>query len=179
MNDLLQWYPDSMSKFLGREKIEAKLTPLKMVEDTESKQMLINMATGQTGQQFVSMTTVMERLDIDLDEEREKRLQEALDETRHQQRVQNEVRKLQNNLAQQVQQQSQGGQGLNYDQQAVIAQADQIVQQIMQMDPGTRRSQLHSLQTEDAVMYAVVVQRLEDQQNQSNQQAKTQGAQVA
>ena len=175
MNDLLQWYADQMSKFLGWEKIEAKLTPLKLVDDTESKQMLINMATGQSGQQYVSMTTVMERLDIDLDEEREKRLQETLDEARHQQRVQNEVRKLQNNLAQQVQQQTQSAQGLNYDQQAVIAQADQIVQQITQMDPGSRRSQLHSLQAEDAVMYAVVIQRLEDAQNQQGAQAKAQG----
>lgn len=174
MNDLLQWYADQMSRFLGWEKIDAKLTPLKMVDDTESKQMLINMATGQTGQQFVSMTTIMDRLDIDLDEEREKRLQEILDETRHAMRVQNEVKKLQNNLAQQVQQQAMGAQGLNYDQQAVIAQADQIVQQIMALDPGSRRSQLHSLQAEDAVMYAVVVQRLEDMQNQQTQQAKAQ-----
>ena len=178
MNDLLQWYADQMSKFLGWEKIEAKLTPLKMVDDTESKQMLINMATGQAGQSYVSMTTVMERLDIDLDEEREKRLQETLDEARHQQRVQNEVKKLQNNLAQQVQANAGGSQGLNYDQQAVIAQADQIVQQIMGLDTGSRRSQLHSLQAEDAVMYAVVVQRLEDMQNQQGAQAKAQaGAQ--
>jgi hypothetical protein len=179
MNDLLQWYTDQMSRFLGWEKIEAKLTPLKMVDDTESKQMLINMATGQTGHQYVSMTTVCDRLDIDLDEEREKRLQETLDEARHQMRVQNEVKKLQNNLAQQVQAQANNAQGLNYDQQAVIAQADQIVQQLMGLDPGSRRSQMHSLQAEDAVMYAVVVQRLEDMQNQQGAQAKAQGAQPA
>ena len=34
---------------------------------------------------------------------------------------------------------------------------------------------MHSLQAEDAVMYAVVVQRLEDQQNQQGAQAKAQG----
>jgi hypothetical protein len=177
MNDLLQWYSDQMSRYLGWEKIEAKLTPLKMVDDTESKQLLLSMATGQAGPSYVSMTTILERLDIDLDAEREKRLQETLDEARHNQRVQNELRKLQNNLSQQVQLQAQGTPGLNYDQQAVIAQADQIVQQLMGLDVGSRRSQLDSLSKEDAVMHAVVIQRLEDLQNQQGQQAKAQMAQ--
>lgn len=174
MNDLLQWYTDQMSRFLGWERVETELTELKMVDDTETKATLISLANGQAGQQYVSMTTVCERLNIDLDEEREKRLQETLDEARHQMRVQNEVKKLQNNLAQQVQQQTMIASGLNYDQQAVIAQADQIVQQLLQLDPGSRRSQMHSLQAEDAVMYAVVVQRLEDMQNQQTQQARAQ-----
>ena len=177
MNNLLQWYTDSFSKFLGWEHIDTKLATLQMVDDTETKATLISLATGQSGQQYVSMTTVMERLGVDLDEEREKRLQETLDEARHQMRVQNELKKLQNNLAQQVQQQTQMAQGLNYDQQAVIAQADQIVQQLTQLDPGSRRSQMDSLSKEDAVMYAVVVQRLEDMQNQQGAQAKAQTAQ--
>ena len=178
MNDLLQWYADNVSGFLGWEGIDVTLTPLKLVDDTEAKQLLISLATGQAGQQYVSMTTVMDRLGIDLEEERNKRLQETLDETRHQMKVQNEQKKLQSNLAQQVQQQTQNAQGLNYDQQAVIAQADQIVQQITQMDEGSRRSQLDSLSKEDAVMYAVVIQRLEDAQNQQGAQLKAQAGQA-
>ena len=174
MNDLLQWYANSFAKFLGWEQIDTKLTPLKMVDDTETKQTLLSLAMGQTGQQYVSMTSVLEKLGIDMDKERELRLQEALDEMRHKQRVESELKKLQNSLVQQVQQQTQGAQGLNYDQQAVIAQADQIVQQLAQLDPNTRRSQLPSLQTEDAVMYAVVIQRWEDMQNQQQQQARQQ-----
>lgn len=174
MNDLLQWYADSMAKFLGWEEITTKLTPLKMVDDTETKQTLISLATGQTGTQYISMTSVLEKLGIDLDRERELRLQETLDEARHQLRVQAEMRKLQNNLVQQVQQQAMSGGGLSYDQQAVIAKADEIVQQLAQMDAGSRRSQLHSLQAEDAVMYAVVIQRWEDLQNKQTQQAKAQ-----
>lgn len=178
MNDLLQWYSDNLSGFLGWEAVDVSLTPLKLVDDTEAKQLLISLATGQAGQQYVSMTTVMDRLGIDLEEERDKRLQETLDETRHQLRVQDEQKKLQSNLAQQVQQQTQNAQGLNYDQQAVIAQADQIVQQITQMDEGSRRSQLDSLSKEDAVMYAVVIQRLEDSQTQQAAQLKAQAGQA-
>jgi hypothetical protein len=65
---------------------------------------------------------------------------------------------------------------LTYDQQAVIGQADGIAQQFMQMDPGTRKSQLASLQAEDYVMYSVVIQRLEqlqlDQKNQAYAQSQ-------
>lgn len=175
MNDLLQWYTDKISKFLGWERTDTTLAPLKMVDDTETKQTLIGLATGAGGAApIVSLTTMAERLGIDLDRERSKRLQEAIDEAKFQQKLQTEMQKMQNTLTQQVQQQVAGGQGLNYDQQAVIAQADNIAQQLMQVDPNTRRSQLHSLQTEDAVMYAVVIQRLEDAQNAQTAEAKAQ-----
>jgi hypothetical protein len=46
------------------------------------------------------------------------------------------------------------------------------------MDPGTRKSQLASLQAEDYVMYSVVIQRLEqmqlDQKNQAYAQSQQQ-----
>ena len=91
---------------------------------------------------------------------------------RFQQDLQAEVKKMQNTLAQQVQaQMAQGQQPLQYDQQAVIGAADDQVQQLMQMDPGMRRSQLHQLQIEDYVLYSVVINRLHDQQTVSNRQA--------
>jgi hypothetical protein len=178
MNDLLQWYTDKISKFLGWERIETKLMPMQMLDDVEAKQMIVGLATGQMGQQLVSMSTVAERFGLDLDAERSKRLQEQLDETRHQMRVQTEVQKLQNNLQSQVQSQAaaQSGAGMGYDQQKVIAAADNIVSQLMQLDAGSRRSQLHSLQMEDMVLYSVVIQRLEDYQNSQTQAAKTQMA---
>lgn len=175
MNDLLQWYTDKLSKFLGWEAIEAELIPLKMVDDTETKQTIIGLATGQLGgQAVVSLTTMTERLGIDLEDERRKRKQEALDELRFQQEIQTETQKIQNTLAAQVQKQVQGGSGLNYDQQAVIAQADQVAQQLMGVDPNARRSQLHSLQVEDYVMYSVVIQRIEELETQQTAQAKQQ-----
>jgi hypothetical protein len=178
LNDLLQWLADKMAKFLGWERIDVKLSPLKMVDDTETKQQIINMATGANGQApVVSMTTMAERLGLDLSEERDKRKQEALDEAKFQQELQSEVQKLQNTLAQQVQQQIQGVQGLSYDQQAVIGKADEIVQQLNGIDQNTRKSQLHALQVEDAVMYAVVIQRMEALRNAENAQLRMQAEQ--
>lgn len=175
MNGLLQWYADQFASFLGWARVDVKLTPLKMVDDTETKNLIISMATGQGGMpQVAALSTMAERLGLDLAEERAKRKQEALDEMRFQQELKVEQDKLQNTLAQSVQAQIAGNAGLQYDPQAVMAQADQVAQQLYGADPGQRRSQLHQLQTEDFVMYACVVQRLEDMRNQQIQQAAQQ-----
>jgi hypothetical protein len=165
-NQLLQWYTDKLSRYLGWERLDVELAPLKMVDDTEIKNILMGLATGSNGGSTpVSLTTAMEKIGINLSDERDKRLQEQLDEMRFNQKVQTEVQKLQNTLAQQVAAQVAGAAGLNYDQQAVIGRAEELAQQLMGFDPGTRRSQLHDLQVTDYVMYSVVIQRLEEMQN--------------
>lgn len=176
-NQLLQWYTDKLSKYLGWERIDTELTPLKMVDDTEVKNMLLGLATGQSGTQTVSLTTAMEKIGVNLSDERDKRLQEQLDEMRFNMKVQTEVQKLQNTLSQQVAAQVAGAAGLNYDQQAVIGKADEMSQQFMGMDEGSRRSALHDLQVTDYVMYSVVVQRMEELQNASMHDAASQGGQ--
>ena len=171
LNELLQWVTERCCKILGWETPECKLTEFKLIDDVQQKQLLL---TINQNQQLISNTTIGELNDFDLKEERVKRKQEALDEVRFQHEVQLEVTKLQNSLAQQVQNQTMmNGQGLAYDQQQVISQADGLVQQLMSMDYGGRKSFLHSLQVEDYVMYSVVVQRLEQAQlaGQKQQQA--------
>jgi hypothetical protein len=177
-NQLLQWYTDKFAKYLGWERLDAELEPLRMVDDTEIKNMILGLATGANGgTPSVSLTTAMDKIGINLSDEREKRLQEQLDEMRFQQKVQTEVQKLQNTLSQQVAQQIAGAAGLNYDQQAVIGKADGMAQQFMTMDEGSRRSQIHDLQVTDYVMYSVLVQRMEELQNaQMHQGAAAGGA---
>lgn len=171
LNELLQWTTDRCCKILGWKSVECELTEFKLIDDVQQKQLLLQLNQGQ--QQLVSNTTIGELNDIDIKEERTKRKQEALDEVRFQHELQVQVNQLQNSLAQQVQNQSlMGQQGLAYDQQQVISHADQLVQQLMGMDYGGRKSFLHSLQVEDFVMYSVVVQRLEEAQTQSKRQAQ-------
>lgn len=178
--DMLQWITDNVGRLLGWPTVEVDLAPFKFIDDVQQKTLLLQLnQTSQTGP-FVSNTTIAETFDIDLNEERDKRKQEALDEVRFQQELQVETAKLQNTLAQRVQAQAAMGQNsLQYDQQAVIAQADGIVQQMMGLDPGSRRSQLHALEVEDKVMYAVVVDRMKDMQTQQNHEALTMGREQA
>ena len=94
---------------------------------------------------------------------------------RRNQEMQLEIDQIQNNMAQQVMlqaQQAAGGSG--YNPQQVIAEADNIVGQLLTLDEGTKKSQLHALQMEDYVLYAVVVQRLEHYRQSQSQQAVAQ-----
>jgi len=174
--EMLQWITDKVGRLLGWGEVEVDLAPFKFIDDVQQKTLLLQLnQTSPTGP-FVSNTTIADTFDIDLQEEREKRKQEALDEVRFQQELQVETAKLQNTLAQRVQAQAAMGQNtLQYDQQAVIGQADGIVQQMMGLDPGSRQSQLHALEVEDKVMYAVVVDRMKDMQTQQNHAALTAG----
>jgi hypothetical protein len=148
-----------------------------MVDDTELKNLLLELATGRAGGSTpVSLSTAMERLGLSLADEREKRLQDQLDELRFQQRIEAEMKKLQNTLSQQVAAQVSGAAGLSYDQQAVVARAEELVEQLAGMDDGSRRSALHDLQVTDYVMYSVVIQRLEERQNSQMHAATAQAA---
>jgi len=175
LKDLLQWVDDSCAKFLGWERIRVDMQDFTMLDDNTKKQMVMNlfMAGQQQGAPIISQTTMAELYDIDLKKEETRIKQEALDAIRRQNEIQKEIMKIQNNVAQQAQQQAQVG-PQQYNQQQVIAQADQIVQQLGMMDPSMKRSQLHALETEDYVLYSVVVQRLE-QANLSGKAQATAG----
>jgi hypothetical protein len=133
-----------------------------MVDDVQQKQLVMNLWQ----QQIVSKTTVAETHGIDLKEEQDRIKTEQIADLRLQAEMQVEAEKMQNSLAEQAKQMAAQGQppGLNYDQQAVIAEADGVAQEMMNMDEGMRRSQLSALQAEDYVMYSVVIQRIEQLQ---------------
>jgi hypothetical protein len=171
--DLMQWMDDKCSEFLGWEKVTLGLTPFRMVDDFEKQQLMYNVwQTGkQTGSQVLSDTTMCEIFEIDPMREEVRIKEETLRGVRISNDIQIEMQKQQNNLANQTQQEVMQGPG-NYNQQQVIANADKIVSEISQMDYGSKKSRLHQLQTEDFVLYAVVVQRLS---LQNKQQAQGQG----
>jgi hypothetical protein len=172
LNDLLQWITDKAAKQLGRGTVEVSLAPFRFIDDVQQKALLLqlNMADPTTGP-WLSQRTLGEAFDVDPSDEREWRQQEALDAARAAMKLQTEMQKLQNNLGAKARSQAaMGQQPMSYDQQAVIAEADQIVQQMMSLDEGTRRSQMHALQTEDLVMYAVVKERMETQTTTQNRE---------
>ncbi len=173
--DFLQWIDDKCANFLGWDKIPVGMTKFTMVDDHDTKQVIFQlwMQGQQGGTKVISDKTIADMYDIDLTVEEDNIKQETLDRIRAEQDMRHEVEDLQNSMAEQVRMEAQsGGPGpMGYNQQQIIAQADGIVQQLSQVDEGTRRSMLHQLQTEDQVMYAVVIQRWEQQQTSMKQQA--------
>lgn len=174
LNDLLQWITDKFAKLLGWQTVVVELAPFKFIDDVQQKTLLLQLQMSNPQDPWLSKKTLGEAFDVDVAEERKNKHQEALDDARASQKLQGEMMQLQNTLAQQVQaQQAMGQQGLQYDQQQIIAQADMMVQQLMGLDPGSRRSQLHALEVEDYVMFSVVSKRLEDMQTAQNHEAIT------
>jgi len=175
LTQLLRWVSGKLGRFLGWDACQVSLGDFRMIDDVSQKQLVMQLF--QMG--MVSKTTVAEAHGIDVAEERTKIKQENLADARFQKEMELDMMDLQKDISQQARQMAadqQGAGGLNYDQQAVIGQAEQIAMEFMQTDPGTRKSQLSSLQAEDYVMYSVVIQRLEqlqlDQKNQALQQAQ-------
>jgi hypothetical protein len=150
-----------------------ELAPFRFIDDVQQKALLLqlNMADPTSGP-WISKTTMGEAFDIDPVEERKKRKQEMLDDARVQAETQVELQKRQNELGSRARAQAQlGQQGVAYDPQQMIAQADGVVEQLMGLDQGTRQSQMHQLQTTDLPMYALVKERLENAVHQQNRDA--------
>jgi hypothetical protein len=172
LNELLQWITTRSTQMLGWDDCEVELTEFKLIDDVQQKQLILQLNQQS---QLISNTTIAELNDFDLKKERERRMQEQLDEVRFQQEMQQKMQQLQQSLAQQARSQAMIGQtGLQYDQQAVIGQADQLLQELMGLDPGMRKSRLHALQVEDYVMYSVVTKRMEEMESQAAYQGKRQ-----
>lgn len=162
LNDCMQWVSDNCARFLGFEKIPVELAPFRIVDDQFQKQVTLQLyASGQQmGRKIISDRTIAEQNNIDLDQEEKRIEQEELDAVRKSNALQLKIRDIQNNMAAQVQAEAQKFQsGMGYDQQQIIRQADQIIDQWMQMPAGSRRSAMDSLMKEDYILYSVAMQR--------------------
>lgn len=174
LNDQLQWIIAQVAKIMFWEPVDAKFTSFKLMDDAQQKASI--MGLWQT-LGTVSQDTLLTMHEIDINKERKKRKQEALDETRFQLELQSAQNELQTTLAEQAKAEAQGaGQAAvqGYNPAEVIGQADQLVAQLMQLPDGQRQSFLSHLSQEDPVMYAVVKDRMETQRTMQRQQAVNQ-----
>lgn len=168
---LLQWIADSVGDFMGWQHIKTDISNFRFVDDVQQKSML--MQVNQT-YDILSKRSIAEIFEIKYDSEKQKKADEVMEDVKAQTELERKIEAYQTSLAEQAMEESGAGQGLNYDQQAVIGEADMMVEQLLQMDEGMRRSQLDALQSEDYVMYSVVIQRLENAHLQQRNEAMAQ-----
>ena len=173
--DEAQWIADQIATYMGWTKIKLGLEPFKLVDDVQQKMMLMQANQG-TGGVLFSNTSMAQMFGRNLEKEREQRLQETLDEQRFQMDLETKTQELTNTLAEQAKSQAMQGAGPQYDQQQMLAEAQQMATQLQQMPPGMKQSQLHQLQTEDVVMFALVSFVMDQMNQQRTQEAKAQMA---
>ena len=178
-NDQLKWIIKQVASVLDWKPVKAKFVPFKLVDDTEQKMALMQMQ--QILGNPMSNDTMLKPYNVDVAKEREKKMQEQMDQMRADMELQKKQQKVMTSASQVAQNEASSGQGLGYNATAVMASADQLVQQLTGMDPGTRQSQMDHLSQEDPVMYACVKDRMEanaqQQRQQATEQIKQQGGQ--
>ncbi|TXH18845.1 MAG: hypothetical protein E6R03_01485 [Hyphomicrobiaceae bacterium] len=160
-NRLLQWVVDKITRFMGYAKTKTSLTPFKFVDDAQQKALLLEMNAQY---KLLSRQFIGEIFSIDTEEQDKARREEELREAKTALEHKRKLEDIENSLsaqATQMAQQQQMGPGLAYDQQMVVGKADEVAQGLLQLPEGDRRSQLSDLQATDYVMYAVVIQRME------------------
>lgn len=171
LNGLVVWLEDQISQFMGWASIPMRLADFKMIDDVDNKNMIFELWK----QGKVSDSRIAETLNLDFDTERKQIQEEQLTQAKAEAEMQAKLTKQQNSLSNRARQGAQAAQGgAQYDQQAIIAQADQIAQQLSQLDGGTIRSRMDALKTEDMIMYSVVRERMEQMQQDEAQAAKAQ-----
>jgi hypothetical protein len=171
LDELVQFIANTVGPYMGLNQIDAKLLPFKQVDDVESKQFDMQLY----GMGKLSDQAIMEKTDFDFKEERQRRVEEQVEQAKDQMEVQNRITELQQSMVTQSQQQAQMQQGgRSHDPQQMIAEADQIVQQMQMMDSNQQQSYMHTLMQEDYPMHTLVSDRLNAQNRAQTADAKAQ-----
>ena len=159
LTEFANWLIHQVNAHMNREYCDVELVPFKLADDLLNTQMLMQ-GMGQT----VSRTTLQEIFNLDPDRERERMVQDQLSDSRTQTEVERKIQQEQENaaaLAMEAEQSMASGQPSPYNQQKMIAMAQEQAMQLLQVPYEERKSMLMQLQKEDYVMWALVSKQLE------------------
>jgi len=152
---------------------EVDFVPFKLSDDAFRLQIMQN-AAGQS----ISMTSMLEALGLDPTEERERLKSDQKRTMWDQHEVQREAQRMENNIATQTEQEMQAqesGTVSPHNQDRMIAQAQQMAMEMLNVPYEQRRSAFAQLQSEDYVMYALVKAQMDSMKNQSRKEEEAAG----
>lgn len=159
----VNWVIDTVNAQYDKDYCHVDFTPFTLSDDMMRQQMLMQiMGNG------VSKTTVQEALRLNPDEERDKLKEEAIEDMKSQKELEFEQQEIQRNITNQAieeQRAEEMGQMPNYDQQKLMAAAQNLVAQMLSVPYEERRSYLAQLKGEDFVMYSMVTTLLDSANN--------------
>lgn len=156
----VNWIIDIINRYFDTDYCHISFAPFRLSDDVFKQQIL----AGLVGN-VISKSSYQAVLGLDNDREREKIIQETVDDSLMQKEIEKRVNDINNSLAQQAQEEAQAQQQQismsQYNQQALVAQADAIALQIAQTPEQMRDQAWNQLQQSDYVMYALVKARSE------------------
>ena len=163
----INWTVNCINAHTKRAYCAVKLVPFRLADDMMNKQILMQ------AQGIVSRSTLQEALNLEPDKERDRLKQEQLDDHESQREVEKEIQQREQDIANQARAQEQEqatGFPSQYNQQKMIAAAQQQAMQMLSIPYEPRRSVLTQLQNEDYVMWALVSKQLEMMRDQQQPQ---------
>lgn len=166
LEDFANWVIDAINVKFGTQYAHVELVPFKLADDIMNKQIL---AQSQ-GSGTVSRATLQESLNLDPDRERDRIREEQLADHDMQVDLQREIERRTKNISQMAQDQEQAsmsGTIPRYNQQEIIAKAQELAMQLGQLPYEQRRSALAQLQNEDYIMWSVVSKQIESMREQA------------
>ncbi len=167
-NNLLDHWGEVCAKIAGLPKAKISLTPVTLADDMERKSVISQLVSANA----IARSELLSLYGFEYKDQVRKKLEE--DDTTQELTQEAQTKKQLREMAEAGQMGSGGGQGATSPQD-VLANAQEIAQQLFPLDPAQRRSELQKIKATDATLYSAVKQALEETTNG----AKSQGVQGA
>ena len=162
MNGLIEWIITRVTSYLSLENCGVSLTPFKLTDDDNLREVLLKLV--EAGE--ASISTLLETYGIDYEDElkkkREDTVAKAINDTRTQLEVDRGVFLASKKMSDKLDQHN--------DYRSALAKAQAIAEQMVSMDPASRRQILNQYRVEDFAMYIMVGKLLEEIATQGAQQ---------
>jgi hypothetical protein len=169
----VNWIVDMVNAKYNKKLCHVSFTPFKLADDMMKIQLMANM-TGTA----VAKSTLQEALGIDPDKEREKIIKDSLDQVKDQKEVERKTTEMQKDISTQAideENEAATGKISPYNQQKMIALAQNQAQQMQGMPLEQRQSAMAQLQNEDYVMWSIVRAQLDTMKTSSGMSGGPQG----
>jgi hypothetical protein len=171
LDDVLEFVVGKVSAILDKDRIKISLVPFKIIDDLAEKSAIIQLA--MSGPDKISSGTLFELFNLDSVTEQKRIENEQKESVKQQIEMQNYQQEVASSIEERARSAAQmsNNQFANINQQALMQEAQQYVEQMMQMDEGTRRSQLDEMAKTNYIMYSTVKALLDMNQGKQMYQA--------
>ena len=161
MNNIIMFVVNEVASILNKEPVNISLLPFKIIDDLQEKATIVQLAAQGGG--FISTGTLLELFNLDANSERRRTTEEQKEQIKEQLELQHYQQEVQQSIEEKAREQNIMNQSRfnNLNQQALLQEAENQVEQLMQMDEGQRRSVLDEMAKTNYIMYATVKSLLE------------------
>lgn len=156
LDGVLSFVVGRVSNILEKEPIKVSMVPFKIIDDMQEKAAIMQLAMNSDNS--VSLSTLLEMFNIDSIAEKRR----IVEDQKESAKSDLEIQKFKQEAASSIEEQAENAAQMNkskfsdLNQQALMEEAQDYAQQLMQMDDGARRSSLDQMSKENYVMYGVV-----------------------